>query len=162
MRMDLPEDVYVEIGRIAVNAAGLEERIVMLLVMMSDSQGEADELLQKPSMLVRERLRAAAEAHPDVELGSDVVEWLDEAQELLNMRNSLIHAEWIELIGVQGGTRPAALHSKSGSMIPAEFIPGLHLPERLRTAWEAGRPLGDRAAIHAGWLKPGPDVPLHP
>jgi hypothetical protein len=152
--MDLTEDVYAEIGRIAVNAAGLEERIVMLLVMMSGTDENPDSLIQKPSAVIRDRLRAVADEHPDADLGRDVVEWLDTAQDLLQMRNSLIHAEWVELVGVEGGARPAALHSKSGSMIPADFIPGLRLPENLRAAWEAGRPLSDRAAIHLGVLNP--------
>lgn len=152
--MELTDQVYAEIGRIAVNAAGLEERIVMLLVLVSGNRGNPDELIQKPSKVVRDALRRAADEHAEPELGREVTEWLSEAEELLKTRNSLIHAEWVNVVGVNGGEIPTALHSKSGSMIPAEYIRGLHLAQRIREAWEAGGPLANRAAIHAGVLRP--------
>jgi hypothetical protein len=139
--MDLSDEVFTEIGRITVGAAGIEQLIAKLCAAMTQNELSADELMRGPSKKSRDQLRRAAREHGDQELGQAVEIWLTEITGLLEARNSIIHAEWISLIGVKGGETPAALHSKSASIVPADYIEGLGLPRRLQNAAEKGRGL---------------------
>jgi hypothetical protein len=149
---DLPDAVYEELGKIAVRGAGLEQQVVTMLVLANGNSGEPDALLRRPSGANRNALRSAARDHlGDPQLRESVLTWLDSAEQLLEERNALMHAEWVHVHRVDGGEPYlSALHSKSTSMIPAPTIPARKLADRIQAALDTGAVHVRNLAVNCG------------
>jgi hypothetical protein len=81
--LQLDEETYAEIGRVAVEAAGLEWRVVTLLILMRGNEGDEGEMLRESNSRCRKELKSVAASHEDAELGTEVVAWTRRADGLL-------------------------------------------------------------------------------
>lgn len=150
--MQLDEEAYAEIGRVAVEAAGLEWRVITLLILMRGNEGDEEEMLRESNSRWRKELKKVAASHEDAELGTDVVAWTSRAEDLLEERHRLIHAQWVNV--VRGGERiPTAMHRRSRTFTAVADVPILGLADRLKDCWAAGGPFVHRAGVHCGLLQ---------
>lgn len=98
VQSELPEPMYVAIGRVTVAAVCVEESILDMLGRLAGTRGGAEKSrwARKPTSAVTARCRDMLPPFLDDGLRGEVLAWLDQVAAVLEHRHRVVHSRWLD------------------------------------------------------------------